>query len=234
MFGRYDYSFHFTYDGIDVGIDQQDGLLVYRRDCGGQQYERILASETGGVVVNPVEPLNLPKEVTNFLQIEFDPIVIEPLSTTRVYLTFPVEIGIFLEARRDMEVLDIFGLNHQKYTLYGPPNGGVIARWHRSRVSAAMPEVEPLREGVLELRLRNMHREWVEVSRAVFESYDMKIYYNDFVGMTAEMRILNKNLAETDFIDAPLTPGMKKSVELYTAREIPVIKKGYLMAWGLA
>ncbi len=234
MFGRYDYAFHFADENLTVKIERQDGLYIYRRECGGQKHERILASETGGVVVNPVEPLNLPKEVTNFLQIEFDPIVIEPMSTSRVYLTFPVEVGVFLEAKRDMDVLDIFGLNHQKYTLYGPPSGGLIARWHRSRVFSAMPAVEPLKEGVLELRLRNMHREWVEVSRAVFESCDMKIYYNDFVGMIAEMRILNKNLAETDFVDAPLKPGMKKSIELYTAREIPVIKKGFLMTWGLA
>ncbi len=234
MFGRYDYALHFADENISVKIERQDGLYVYRRECGGQNYERILASGTGGVVVNPVEPVNLPKEITHFLQIEFDPIVIEPMSTSRVYLTCPVEVGVFLEAKRDMDVLDIFGLNHQKYTLYGPPSGGVIARWHPSRVFSEVPSVEPLKEGVIELRLRNMHREWVEVSRAVFESCDMKIYYNDFVGMIAEMRILNKTLAETDFVDAPLKPGMKKSIELYTAREIPVIKKGYLMEWGLA
>jgi len=45
---------------------------------------------------------------------------------------------------------------------------------------------------------------------------------------------LGPTIAETDFIDAPLIPGMAKSIELYTARKIGVISRGYLMEWGLS
>jgi hypothetical protein len=232
MFGRYRGTFRRECGDILVETGSVDGLLTYRRRCEGQTFERILVSDTGEVIINPVEPVNLPKDITNFLLMEFSPMVIEPGTSRTVYLKFPVEIGVFIESPRDIEVLDVFGLGTQKYTLYGSPTTGIIARWYRSAVYPEIPAVEAFREGVMELSIHNASHEWVEVSTAVFESVDMKIYYDDLVASSATMKILSPNLAETDFIDAPLRPGMTKSVELYAARKVPVINRGYLMEWG--
>ena len=234
MFGRYDGTFHREDGDILVETERENGLLTYRRRCGGQTFERLLALETGEFIINPVEPVNLPKEVTDFLQVDFSPMVIEPGVTRTIYLKFPVEIGVFLEAAKDIEVLDVFGLGTQKYTLYGPPTSGVIARWCRSAVYTEIPPVERLSEGVMELTIQNASHEWAEVSRVVFDSVDMKIYYGEIVAATATMKVVTPSLAGTDFVDAPLLPGMTRSIELYTARKIPVINRGYLMEWGLS
>ncbi|KDE55403.1 hypothetical protein EI28_07065 [Methanoculleus sp. MH98A] len=232
MFGRYRGTFRRECGDILVEAESVDGLLTYRRRCEGQTFERILVSKTGEVVINPVEPVNLPREITDFLLVEFSPMMIEPGASRTVYLKFPVEIGVFVESARDIEVLDVFASGTQKYTLYGSPTSGIIARYYESAVYPEIPQVDPFREGVMELSLHNSCREWVEVSRVVFESTDMKIYYGDFVAATATMKVLTKTMAETDFVDAPLRPGMVKSVELYTARKIPAIDRGYLMEWG--
>lgn len=232
MFGRYRDTFHQESGDIMVEAESVEGLLTYRRRCEGKTFERILVLNTGEVIINPVEPVNLPKEITNILQMEFSPMMIEPGASRTVYLKFPVEIGVFVESKKDIEVLDVFARGSQKYALYGSPTTGVIARWYRSAVYPAVPPVEGFCEGVMELSIHNASHEWVEVSTAVFESVDMKIYYGDFVAATATMKILSPGLAETDFIDAPLRPGMVKSVELYTARKLPVINRGYLMEWG--
>lgn len=234
MFGRYMGSFHRECGDIMVETEQVNGLLTYRRRCGGQTFERILVSKTGEVIINPVEPVNLPKEITDFLQMEFSPMVIEPGASQTVYLKFPVEIGVFLESAKDIEVLDVFAVGSQKYTLYGSPTNGVVARYYQSAVYPEIPPVECFCEGVMALSITNASREWVEVSQVVFDSTDMKIYYDDFVAVTATMNILSANLAETDFVDAPLRPDMVKSVELYTARKIPVLNRGYLMEWGFS
>lgn len=234
MFGRYNCTFHREEGDILVETEQNGGLLTYRRRCEGQTFERLLVSNTGEIVINPIEPVNLPKEITNFLQIEFSPVVIEPGASQTIYLKFPVEIGVFLEAARDIDVLDVFGLGTQKYTLYGSPTSGLIARWYRSAVYTEVPPVECYREGVMELSIHNASHEWVEVSRVVFDTIDMKIYYGDFVATAATMKILSTILAETDFIDVPLRPGMVKSAELHAARKIPVINRGYLMEWGFS
>ncbi len=142
MFGRYrGGTFRRECGDILVETGSVDGLLTYRRRCEGQTFERILVSDTGEVIINPVEPVNLPKDITNFLLMEFSPMVIEPGTSRTVYLKFPpVEIGVFIESARDIEVLDVFGLGTQKYTLYGSPTTGIIARWYRS---AVYPEIPP-------------------------------------------------------------------------------------------
>ncbi len=227
-------SFHRECGDIMVEIEQVNGLQTYRRRCGDQTFERILVSKTGEVIINPVEPVNLPKRITDRLQIEFTPMVIEPGATQTVYLKFPLEIGVLLDSAKDIEVLDVFAADSQKYTLYGSPTTGLIARYHRSEVYPESPSVDCFREGVMELSITNASHEWVEVSQVVLNSTDMKIYYGDFAAVIATINILSPTLAETAFIDAPLRPGMVKSVELYTARKIPVLNRGYLMEWGFS
>lgn len=235
MFGHYNDTFHCETDDILVEIERIDDLLTYRRGCEGQTFERIVVSETGSILINPVEPVNLPKDITSFLQMEFPPMFIEPGASRSIYLKFPVEIGVFLVSEKGTEVLDIFGPGTQKYTLYGSPAGGVIARWYHSAVYPDIPLVERFREGVMNLTIQNTSSEWAEVSCAVFRSADTKIFYNDdIVATSATMKIVSPTIAETDFIDAPLIPGMAKSIELYTARKIGVISRGYLMEWGLS
>jgi hypothetical protein len=235
MFGRYNSPFHYENGDILVETERKDGLLTYRRRCEGKAFERILVSERGEIIINPVEPVNLPKEVTSILQIEFSPMVIEPGTSQTVYLKFPVEVGVFLRTERAIEILDVFGTGNQKYTLYGPPTSGVIARWYASAIYPRIPPVERLREGVMELSIQNASHDWAEVSCVAFDSVNMKVYYDDeIVGASATMKVITPMMAETNFIDAPLRPGMARSIELYTARKIQVISHGFLMEWGLS
>lgn len=232
MFGRYYGTFRRECGDILVETEMNNGLLTYRRRCEGRTFERVLVSKTGEFIINPVEPHNLPENITEFLLMEFSPIVIEPDATQTVYLKFPVEIGVFLESAKDIRVLDIFGLGSQKFTLYGSPTDGLIARWYKSEIYPEIPPVEPLREGVMELSIHNAYTEWAEVSYAVFDTTDMKIYYDEIVAISASMKIIARTLAETNFADKPLRPGMAKAIELHVARKIPMIDRGYLMEWG--
>jgi hypothetical protein len=234
MFGRYRGAFHRECGSVSVEAGPVNGLMTYRRRCEGQTFERILVSETDEIVINPVEPVNLPEEITDFLMMEFPPMVIGPGATQTIYLKFPVEIGVYLDAAKCIEVLDVFAPGRQKYTLYGPATTGVIARYYWSAVYPEIPPVESFCDGVMELSISNASHEWAEVSRAVFDSTDMKLYYGEFVAVTTTMKILSKLLAETDFVDVPLKSDMVKSIELYTARKIPVLSRGYLMEWGLS
>lgn len=233
MYGRYDYSFHFSTDFINAGIEPFGSFFRYYRQIPGEGcVEKNILSGIGKIVVNPVEPLNLPKEVTNYLEIEFKPLFVEPFSEKEIYLLFPIEIAVFVDAKDDIEILDIFSLRKPKYSLYGAPSEGVVTRWVFSDVFVSIPEVNRNMQGVLKLNIDNPTKEWVEISRVVFESYGMKIYYGDIVSMNARMKIISKNIAETEFFDRPLQARQNKSIELYTARDLPVVKRGFLMEWG--
>jgi len=132
-------------------------------------------------------------------------------------------------------VLDIFSLVPTKYSLYGMPETGCITKWYRSGVYTEIPETDPLREGVVELKFRNLGSGWFEVSRAVFLNTDMHLYYGDIVSMAAVMEIWNPKLARTSFLRRPLKSNMTPSVEIYTARKIPIVQKsGYVMEQGIS
>lgn len=234
MYGAYSFPASIETENISISVEKEENRFLYRREFQEEKVEKILAADSGQLIVNPVEPLNKPVEVTSFMQIEFDKtIVVEPKSSKKIYLTFPIEIGVFASSKRDVEILDVFTLVRQKYTLYGEPSDGVICRYWKSDIYSKMPETDRLREGVMELTLRNEVGEWVEVGRAVFNAVGMKIYYNDIVSMKANMELNSKTMAETDFMDSPLVSGMKKSVELYTTRKVPIVGKKMIMGWGL-
>ncbi|MGC9444417.1 MAG: DUF432 domain-containing protein [Candidatus Methanospirareceae archaeon] len=235
MFGHYTIPLDIAAEGISLTIERDEGRFRYRSVCNGATVEKLLLTRAGTVLINPVEPLHRPKELTKTLLIELEKtLVIEPGTTKTVFLTFPIEIGVFITTKENVEVLDIFTLLPQKFTLYGDPRTGMICKYWRSSVSATVPAVNPLREGVIQLRINNITSDWVNVTSVVFDAYTMKIYYNErLVAMRATMKVLLRNLAETTFTDEPLEHGMTKSLELYTARKLQVPLTKFLMEAGL-
>lgn len=234
MYGTYDLSFRYQKDGLDLSIEPEDGTYLYRRTLNGQTRTRTLLSSGGRLIINPVEPLNLPKEICETLLVEFDPFTMEPGAEQTIYLTFPVEIGVFVAGRGNLELLDIFSWNSQKYTLYGSSEKGVIARWWPSKTHRSPPDLDPLKEGLISLEVANTTREWVEISKVVLDGSAMKIYYGTAVSAQAWMRILSTMVAETGFYDRSAREGQKKAVELFTARGLAgVERQRFLMDRGL-
>ncbi len=251
VYGTYDYSCHIREDEISVDVERSASYLTYKRVCRGESAERTIASENGAITINPVEPLNLPKEVTRNLEVHFKPIFIEPEVTRQFFLTFPVEIGVFIRAKGDYDLLDVFSPAKPKYSLYGPPDYGCVTRWHESAIHSGIPDTNPLREGVLDLTIVNEGRTWIEVSRAVFVNAGMTIWYGDYVWMSARMELFSNIVAETKILQAPEKPGMTRSLPAYSAKKVSVVemvnqipfystrkaflpeKTGFLMEFGL-
>jgi len=235
MFGLHDIPLRIVQEGISLSVESEEGGLLYRRECMDEEVESFLLSSNGKILINPVEPLNKPKELTPYLIIEFErSIFIEPKSKRKMFATFPVEIGVFVHGKKNFQILDIFTLAEQKFTLYGDVRGGVICKCWESAVYSTVPDAKPIHEGVMELNMTNTTEKWVEVEKAVFNAYGMKIYYSDdMISMRANMKIMSEEVAETDFINSPIEKGMKKSLETYTSRKIPVITTKFLMEEGI-
>ncbi len=240
MYGGYDISeFSIQKDDLTATIEKMGNYWLYKRVLRKNGVEnireKIIISNGGRVIVNPVEPVNLPKEITNFLMLELEkPIIVEPKSLREIYINFPVEIGIFLAGRKSIEVVDIFSFVSQKYTLYGNPRNGVICRYWRSRIFSYPPECDKHRDGILKTVIYNSSDDWVEISRIVFDIFGMKIFYDEnSVYSSAKVNITSEKVAETEFFTYPPKDGMTKSLELYTARKIPMVGKKFVMEWGL-
>ena len=234
MFGEFDYTFRYESEDISVRVDQSEDFYQYFRESAGERISKVISGGPGTIVINPVEPINLPQEVTSYLEIHFTPVAVEPASTQSVYLKFPIEIGVFLESKGDYDILDIFTLTKPKYSLYGSPEEGVITRYYESPVSGTIPSTELLKEGVVALTISNMSRSWMEVSRVVLDCKELYLYYSDMVSITASMDILSKNIADVRTEDRPLKEGMKTSVLLTKARTTLIPEKiQFMMEFGV-
>lgn len=245
MYGTYDYGLTLEKETIKLNVEKRGDLFIYRREAQSGISEKILGPNKNRIMIHPIEPLTKPKQVTRFLEFAIDPIFLDPESKKSIFLKFPIEIGVFVVSEMTTEVLDTFSLNTAKYSLYGTPRSGVITRWSKSKIFSGIPEMNPLREGVVYLTIHNSTREFVEVSKIVLDGSKMILYFGDFVGTKVKMNIISLQVAETSCIDEPLEKGMIKALDLFKAKGLPVIGKYeikgigdvelrvFLMEWGL-
>lgn len=236
FYGRVDIgSNYLEFEDVKIILHEYSGLLKYLREGKSRTEKYVAYSPDTHILINPVEPVNLPKPLTDFILLEFtEPIIIAPSSTIITYSTFPIEIGVFVVDRKNTELLDVFSLVSQKYTLYGTPRSGVVCRYWRTRISTGLPEVDMLREGVVKLKITNNSEYWVTVSNLVLNTNNMTIYYDDeYVSTSAQALIYSQTLAETYFVDEPLREGMSKSLTTRAQKRSPVIKEKFIMEWGL-
>ncbi|MDM7918900.1 MAG: DUF432 domain-containing protein, partial [Methanosarcina sp.] len=163
----------------------------------------------------------------------------------QIFLTFPVEIGVFISdtGNKNPQLIDVLTLVRQKFTLYGEVSNGVVCKHWKSRLYSVSPILDPLQEGIMELTLRNASSDWASISKAVFSAYGMKLYYDGDVFMKARMDILNRNTAETGFDMQPINGEMKgylvkdqkirkEAFGVYGLRKLGFVPLKFYMGWG--
>ena len=236
MYQRYQIPFKYDkHKDLTFSVEKEGEQFIYRRQCRDEEIEKILAMDQGEIIVNPIEPLTKPKELTPYFLIKLDRnLMIEPRATKTIFLTFPIEIGVYIFSKEEFKSLDSFTFVKPKFTLYGDPRQGVICKYWKSDVYLSIPNTDPFQEGIMKLKIINNHTDWVEITKAVFNAYGMKIYYNDrMVSMKAVMRIRSGAIADTDFRDSPIEEGMTNALEIYTARRLSITSQEFVMEFGL-
>ncbi|MBN1948897.1 MAG: DUF432 domain-containing protein [Candidatus Cloacimonetes bacterium] len=235
MYGSYKIPFIIEKPDLSISLQKEKKGLTYRRDCMGETEEKVILSSGSEILIQPVEPLNLPRQISTYLLLEFaTTLIVEPQSNSYVFITFPVEIGVLIGKKQKPDLLDIFSLNDHKYTLYGDPDKGIICKYWRTEIYREIPGTDPLEQGVMKLHLNNQSDSWIKVNKAVFKATGMKIYYNtEMVSLKANMKIHDEEVAETEFINSGLAKGMKKSNELFTLRKLSVHSSKSVMLEGI-
>lgn len=229
MFGVYQIPFCVEAKGITIQVVSGNSLSTYTRISSEGKIAKQLGYGKGKVIINPVEPVNLPSEVTGMLEFHFTPVAVSPGSTITLYLKFPVEIGVFVGDDENYTLIDVFSLAKAKYSLYGTPEKGFITRHVECEVFESEPPTEPLEEGVLTLSLYNSSRDWIEVSRAVFEGSTMRLFYGSFVAMTGEMEVLSRAIAVTRIHNTCSKDAMKPAIRVYPTRKSLIPEKLFFM-----
>ena len=232
MFGTYGLSTTLKEDDIEIIVEGKGKKRRYFRRAGKDEIEKIIFADGGNLVVCPVEPVNLPQDgVAEHLLIELNkPLIIEPGVKDTIFVKFPIEIGVFLVDKRDVELIDIFTRIKPKYTLYGPPESGIICKWWKSDIFDDKPSVKKLYEGILKVDISNKYYEWVELTKMVFDAYSMKVFYNHSAYIHAHLIIVNKTIGETTFITRR-PKDMQGSLDIYISRGVKKLEKKFIMEW---
>ena len=118
MYGNYSAPFKLEYTEFTLSVENYDGFNLYKRELADpdNNIEKIIHKESCCLLINPIEPVNLPKKLTPLLLIEFtNSVIINPYSTKTVYLKFPVEIGVFIfDDKGNYDILDFFYFGQKK------------------------------------------------------------------------------------------------------------------------
>ncbi|MFO7791886.1 MAG: DUF432 domain-containing protein [Candidatus Saliniplasma sp.] len=217
MYGEHKAPFEFERGALIISTEETEEGLNYHREYEDNIIDKTIFSKGKNIVINPIEPLNTPKVLTSTLLIEMDkPLVLEPNNKKRIYLTYPLEIGVFVKDKKQHKDIDIFTLVKNKYTLYGDVKTGTICKYWKSDLYTSKPSPDPLHLGVLELQLYNSADEWIEVTKSVFNAYGMVMFYDrELVYMRCQMKIVGENRFATQFLTKPLREDMKKSLEVF-------------------
>ena len=129
MYGNYDLPFSIEKGGISVSMEKREKLWIYKRRFGVDKAEKQIIGDGKYISINPVEPLNTPKELTPNLMIEFEKSLLLAGGTIKtIFLTFPIEIGVFISDKENTNILllDVFTQARLKFTLYGSVSNGII------------------------------------------------------------------------------------------------------------
>lgn len=220
-YGKFPIDYALNFAGLTLSLELKTGLYNYKRALGDWKTEINVSIDGGHMMIHPVEPLNLPDDLTDFLEITFDPIKIEPSGKCVVFVTMPIEIGIFLESKTgSVDILDIVSYVYPKYSLYGSSNRGVITRIHQSKVYFMPPSVKNFEAGLLKLEIENRSSEWATVGRVIIYQKGLSLYYDDeLVSASAEITIISPDVAVVTGTNSPLRPEMSPSNRLFKNRK---------------
>jgi len=235
MYGEHKAPFLFERGPLRISTEETDEGIAYHREYEDKILDKTIFSKGKNIVINPIEPLNTPKSITSTLLIELEePIVLEPKTKRSIFLTYPLEIGVFVKGKKRHLDIDIFTLVKNKYTLYGDVKTGTICKYWKSSLHTSVPSVDQLHEGILNLRFYNTSDEWVELTKTVFNAYGMVMFYDDdLVSMRGDMKISGEDKSETRFISHPLREDMNKSLEVFEKKAKHLKGAKFIMEGGI-
>lgn len=178
-FGTFPFSRTIAHRRLSLSFSDDAGITRYCRSFGGTTVEKTIAVSRKEYTVRPLPPMHLPEPVTDFLQVKFNEIRLEPGADTVIFVTIPLEIGISLASQDGEEhTIDVFGFVPPKFALYGTATRGILTRIITSEATGSPRPTKNYRECLLRIKLRNASSSWVSVSRVLLYMNTLVFHYD--------------------------------------------------------
>ncbi len=160
-----------------IELESIENGRVYRRIYRGEVKAELLISGVEKIVLTPIYPVMVPKFFTQYILLELkEPLVIAPGSHIVIYTFVPVDLAVYVYRSEMYRIVDAFSINKIKYTLYGPIEQGVVARYWRTEL-LRQESYPGLGKALTRLVVVNKTREWARLSKILLDSSPLKLYY---------------------------------------------------------
>ena len=174
------------------------------------------------IYLRPEPPSGLKVNVNKVMVLITGGIIIPPTRSLTLDLKIPVDVGIYLGNTLVLKT----PLSRVKYSLYGPPNIGVLCRYVNGKIlSTSTPETT----GIIRIDVNNLSSENIKLNKLVLPSEGLGVYIAEdgkLVFNRVRVRVHDSIKAEVETDDAPSLNGVGYKYS-------PLIKKAsYLMLYG--
>ncbi|MBR9689328.1 MAG: DUF432 domain-containing protein [Candidatus Altiarchaeota archaeon] len=220
MFGKL--SIEKSHKNTHFSVEKKRGYFVYKRDKKTVK----LVSKSLELEVRPLIPINLPDRITDTFMVRYSSLHIGPGESTIVFLKIPIEIGVFFQG----ESIDTFGFSKEEFVLYGPVDGGLVARNVRGEVIENPNEKGDGKSAIIPLRIKNYLKDAVKASRLLLNTKFLEVYYKDNLVATEMVKLDLHGIPRVRYMNRNYFKGMTK---IKAKKQVLKKEEVSKMEWGV-
>lgn len=189
-------EFRFPNNVITLKRASKDKFL-YNRKSHDTLIEKLLSIRTPDLEMEavPTLPLYVPSYKTDYMFMRLSkPVFVSRNSSTEVFVSIPIEIGLFFTGSEMREYFDVFACEPRgsKYALYGQPDHGKICKFATVTPHAIEKETLSYVEGRLKIIIDNELDIGISLGKIVFPIRDHEVYYNQSAASYDDLKMVVK------------------------------------------
>ena len=241
--GNFEYGIHTIKEKLEFCLPDTTILLErmnedkfrYKRVNSSSVVEKIISVRTPNLEMEfvPTHPLYTPSYKTDYMFLRLmQPIFVSRNSVTDIFVSVPIEIGLYFTGNEIREPFDVFSCEsaYSRYALYGNPDQGTICKYAKTMLQTHDDKFTPYIHGGLKITINNELDIGISLGKIVFPIQDHDIYYNHIDAVYDDLKINVKDRLGVEIVDIvqqnetgprdwPKSPRLKKITDIKFAME---------------
>jgi hypothetical protein len=232
-FGQWDYSSQpvLQLQEYRLEIKKADSRFRYSRNRQGQVIETVFTTPREPLLgLYPTKPLGLLETVNCILLRLREEVLIPPDGGFELELTCPFDLAVIITEGEHHWVVDRFPVTPVKYSLYGPPERGVVGRYHVSTRWETVDEETRRELALTTIYASNRYQSWVRLRQIAIPTEQIDFFYDENQAYTevVKVEIKSRMLASVLATNQPPRSNLRRSPVLSPAQN----KIAFDMEWG--
>jgi uncharacterized protein len=183
-----------------------DDKFRYKRINSNGIVDKIIAVRTPNLEMEfvPTHPLYTPSYKTDYMFLRLiQPIFVSRNSVTDIFVSVPIEIGLFFTGNEIREPFDVFSCDpaHSKYALYGDPDQGILCKYGKCMINTKEDKSDHYLRAGLKITINNELDTGISLGKIVFPIQDHDIYYNHVDAVFDDLKIHVKDRLGVQVVD---------------------------------